>query len=74
MQTQIIYAFDNAPAANRFLNSLKFWSVADVEAKLFRADNSVKVSYSFDGRGFDTTCSELDDLAANYGGREISAH
>jgi hypothetical protein len=73
MQTQIIYAFDTAPAANRFLNALKFWSVADVDAKLYSGGRSIKVSYSFDGRGFDSTCSELDELAASYGGREISA-
>lgn len=72
MQTQIIYAFSTAPEANRFLNALKFWSVADVEAKLYGGSKAIKVSYSFDGRGFDTTCSELDELAATYGGHEIS--
>jgi FPC/CPF motif-containing protein YcgG len=72
MQTHIIYAFDSAPAANRFLNALKFWSVADVEGKLYKGSTSIKVSYCFEGRGFDSTCSELDDLAAGYGGHEIS--
>ena len=73
MQTQIIYYFDSPPAANRFLNALKFWSVADVQAKLYKGSHSVIVSYRFDGVGFDTTCSELDDLASTYGGHEISA-
>jgi hypothetical protein len=45
--------------------------VADVKAKLFNASDAVKITYEFDGKGFDYTCSELDDLAAKYGGEEI---
>lgn len=71
MQTEIRYQFPSAPVANRFLNELKHWPVAEVKAKLFNASNTVKVSYQFEGKGFDYTCSELDDLAARYEGHEV---
>lgn len=72
METQIVYVFASGQVANRFLNALKYWSVAQVDAKLYRGANTVKVSYRFDGKGFDTTSSDLDDLAASYDGKEQS--
>ena len=71
MQTEIRYRFKTAQVANRFLNELKHWQVADVKAKLFNASDSVKINYQFDGKGFDYTCSELDNLAGKYEGEEI---
>jgi hypothetical protein len=71
MQSEISYRFERAQLANRFLNELKHWTVADVKAKLFHSSDSVKITYEFDGKGFDYTCSELDDLANKYGGEEI---
>ncbi|MFT4746321.1 MAG: hypothetical protein ACI8XG_000393 [Congregibacter sp.] len=71
MQSEISYRFERAQLANRFLNELKHWTVVDVKAKLFNASDSVKITYEFDGKGFDYTCSELDDLAAKYGGEEL---
>ena len=71
MQTEISYCFETAQLANRFLNELKDWSVADVKAKLSHASDSVKITYEFDDKGFDYTCSELDDLATSYGGEEV---
>ncbi|MDU0355910.1 hypothetical protein RS130_20270 [Paraglaciecola aquimarina] len=71
MQTEISYRFKSAQVANRFLNELKHWSVADVKAKLFNGSDSVKVTYLFDGKGFDYTCSELDTLADKYEGEEV---
>jgi hypothetical protein len=71
MQTEICYRFTSGQVANRFLNELKHWSVADVKAKLFNASDSVKITYQFDQKGFDYTCSELDDLAGKYGGEEV---
>ena len=71
MQTQIVYQFPSSQVANRFLNSLKHWSVADVDARLFSGDK-VKVSYEYSLSGFDSTSAELDDHAASYGGRETS--
>ncbi|MGS2719830.1 hypothetical protein [Paraglaciecola aestuariivivens] len=71
MQTDICYQFNLAQNANRFLNELKHWPVAKVQAKLFEGSESVKVSYQFDGMGFDYTLSELDNLAAKYAGVEL---
>jgi hypothetical protein len=45
--------------------------VAEVKAKLFHGSDSVKISYEFDGKGFDYTCSELEDLVSKYGGEEV---
>lgn len=75
MPTELLYRFASGQIANRFLNELSHWSSSsgnvDIKAKLARAANIVKVSYDFDGRGFDYTSSELDDLAAKYQGQEI---
>lgn len=69
------FQFASGQIANRFLNELLHWTSTSgqiqVKAKLLRSDCSVKVSYLFDGKGFDYTSSELDDLAAKYGGCEI---
>lgn len=72
METQIAYSFASATEANRFLNELKPWSKAKVKASLYRGDSTVKVSYEYDGHGFDSTCSELDDLASRYNGSEVA--
>jgi hypothetical protein len=71
---ELHFRFVNGQVANRFLNELSHWAPtsghAQVKARLARGD-TVKVAYYFDGRGFDYTCSELDELAASYGGREV---
>lgn len=71
METQVVYGFETAQVANRFLNALKNWSVAEVDAKFFRGNKMVKVTYQYGDTGFDKTCSELDDLADRYEGTEI---
>lgn len=71
MQTEICYRFQSAQVANRFLNELKHWSVANVKAKLFNGPDCVKITYQFEQKGFDYTCSELDDLARQYEGEEL---
>lgn len=75
MKSEIHYRFGNGQIANRFLNELSHWTSSsgdiDVKAKLAKGADTVKVSYRFDGRGFDYTSSELDDLAAKYAGEEI---
>lgn len=71
MVSQISYQFNNASEANRFLNELTHWTLHDVKAKLYKRSDSVTVKYEFDGRGFDYTCSDLDDLAGRYDGVEI---
>ncbi len=71
MNTEIRYRFATSQIANRFLNELKNWPVAKVSARLINGAMAVKVSYEFDGVGFDYTCAELDDLAAKHQGIEI---
>ena len=72
MENQLIYRFPSSQIANRFLNSLKHWSVARVDAKLWGGSDTVKVSYEYSNTGFDRTSSELDDLAARYEGTEVT--
>ena len=72
MENQLVYRFPSSQVANRFLNSLKHWSVAPVEARLWHGSDTVKVSYQYNNQGFDRTSAELDDLAASYEGSEVS--
>ncbi|MGB3724208.1 MAG: hypothetical protein WA981_00435 [Glaciecola sp.] len=71
MITEIEYVFASESQAYRFVNELKHWALHEVKAKLNKRANQVKVSYEFDGRGFDYTCSDLDGLASQYGGQEV---
>ena len=70
MVTEISYQFTSHIQANRFINELKYWDKHEVKAKLFTKSSRVKVSYEFNGRGFDYTSSDLDDLASLHGGAE----
>jgi hypothetical protein len=73
MQSQVVYVFKSAQVANRFLNALKHWSVADVTAKLYAGSDKVQVSYTYADSGFDRTAAELDDLVAQYSGEEYNS-
>ncbi|MEI8604338.1 hypothetical protein [Pseudoalteromonas sp. B160] len=72
MNSEIRYRFQSGQIANRFLNELKHWPVAQVKTKLLNGGFDVKVNYQFDGAGFDYTCAELDELAAKHAGEEVS--
>jgi len=72
MESHIVYAFPTGQHANRFLNTLKVWDVTDVKVKLFQGADKVKVSYIISEGGFDTTVSQLDQLAESFGGWEYS--
>lgn len=72
METQIAYVFRSGQAANRFLNALKSGYVSNVHAQLFKGGDTVKVTYKSDTSGFDSTTSDLDDLAERFDGREAS--
>ncbi|MDB2356110.1 MAG: hypothetical protein ACPG5Z_16485 [Pseudoalteromonas sp.] len=72
MNSEIRYRFQSAQIANRFLNELKDWPIAKVKTRLLNGGFDVKVSYQFDGTGFDYTCSELDDLASQHQGVEVN--
>lgn len=71
MQIQIIYQFPSAQVANRFLNDANSAHFDDLKAKLHRGSDKVLITYSYANKGFDTTGSELDDLAARYDGKEV---
>lgn len=72
VENQVIYRFESAQVATRFLNTLTHWAVADVDARYHEGNFMVKVTYEYASGGFDTTSSELDDLAARHGGYEVS--
>lgn len=75
MINELQYRFNDGQTANRFLNELIHWSSSSgsvmVKAKLAKTTHTVLVKYQYDGRGFDYTCSELDELAEQYGGEEV---
>jgi hypothetical protein len=71
MRLSIVYGFDTAPTANRFLNDVNsHLSLDNCKAKLFDRDK-VRVFYSLDKDSYDNTLSLLDDLSAAYEGSEI---
>jgi hypothetical protein len=70
MTTDITFQFTSHTQANRFINELQHWDKQTVKAKLYAKSSMVKVSYEFDGKGFDYTCSDLDDLASRHDGKE----
>lgn len=72
MQVQLVYQFPTAQIANRFLNDVNASRQHDMKAKLYRGSNKVEVSYQYTDGGFDSTSSELDDLAYKYGGSEVN--
>ncbi len=73
MRVTVVYGFDSGQLANRFLNRLKSGEVPGVKAHLHRGSDTVAAIYSLTAKdGFDATCSQLDDLAATMGGREIA--
>ncbi|NMM42103.1 hypothetical protein [Pseudoalteromonas arctica] len=72
MNSEICYRFQSGQIANRFLNELKHWPVAQVKTKLLNGGSDVKVNYQFDSTGFDYTCAELDELAAKHAGEEVN--
>ena len=72
MKSEIRYRFQSGQIANRFLNELRHWPIANVKTTLLNGGFDVKVSYYFDSAEFDYTCAELDDLAARHEGKEIN--
>lgn len=75
MNAYIVYAFDSAQTANRFLNRLKSGEVPRVKARLHRGSHTVQVSYALDREAaYDATCAQLDELAASMNGVEVSHH
>ncbi len=74
IENHIVYSFDSAPAATRFLNVIKSGEIRDIKVGLCRGGYAVKVRYKVAqdiNGGFDSTCQQLDDLAARLGGQEV---
>ncbi|MFC4701754.1 hypothetical protein ACFO4O_16500 [Glaciecola siphonariae] len=73
MRLSVVYGFDDAPSANRFLNDVNSNASLDMaRAKLFDRDK-VRISYSLEKGTYDNTLSILDDLSASYNGKEIQS-
>ncbi len=73
MQANIVFGFDTAQIASRFLNAVKSENFRGVKVSLSNGGQHVKVRYPLtESDGFDTTCADLDEMAAALGGVEIS--
>ncbi|MGH1373409.1 MAG: hypothetical protein ACRBBW_15320 [Cellvibrionaceae bacterium] len=73
MQANIVFGFDTAQIASRFLNTVKSENRRGVKVSLNNGGLYVKVRYPLtESDGFDTICADLDDIASALGGVEIS--
>jgi len=72
MNNQVEYCFDDEPTAYRFLNTVSGWGRNGVSVKYGRSSFHVKISYEVKVGAFDSTLSDLDDLAAMHQGQEVS--
>ena len=72
MISQIEYEFQTEPSAYRFLNTVSHWDIQGLGVKFGRSSYHVRISYRVQRQGFDNTLSELDDLASNENGTEVS--
>nr|WP_136252146.1 hypothetical protein [Ningiella ruwaisensis] len=71
MNLSVVYGFDDAQRANRFLNDVNVNPELDLaKAKLFDRDK-VRIEYKIESGTYDYTLSKLDDLARYYGGTEV---
>lgn len=71
MTNQLEYVFETEPDAYRFLNTVKHFDAEKLVVKYGRSSFHVKVEYSYKSGEFDSTSSELDDLAASMSGQEV---
>ncbi|WP_395341551.1 hypothetical protein PN836_019520 [Ningiella sp. W23] len=73
MLVSIVYGFDSAQIANRFLNDVNSHkALGHAKARLFDT-NKVRIQYNMVAGDYDSTLSVLDDLADSYGGKEHSS-
>lgn len=71
MDNQIAYSFNSSQNADRFLNILKRGAISEATARRYKGGTSIIVSYPEPNTAtFHSTCQQLDDLAANFGGTE----
>ncbi|HEY7771957.1 MAG TPA: hypothetical protein VIC26_02160 [Marinagarivorans sp.] len=73
MDNHITYRFSDRQTADRFLNRLKAGAVSGVQVRRQHGGLCVLARYPLPlDATFDTTCQQLDDLAAGFGGHEDS--
>ena len=74
MQRHLAYQFDTTQSASRFYYNIKSGDV-EVLQQRFHPDNyTVQVTYAESHCGaFDSTSSQLDELAEHHDGREVAA-
>ncbi len=71
MDNQVEFSFDSEMHAYKFLNTVKHFDADGLKVKFGRSDHHVNVSYRVAMGAFDTTLSQLDDLARDLGGEEV---
>lgn len=75
MVKEFAYQFSSSTNASRFLAELQSGFLTKVKSKSrrYKSDHQIYVSYVFDSElEFDDSAQQLDDLAAQYEGYEIS--
>ncbi len=71
MNVQIEYQFESEQRAYRFLNTARHFDAQHLKVKFGRSDHHVQVAYEYADNQFDTTASDLDDLARELDGEEV---
>jgi len=73
MKATIIYGFESGQIATRFLNRVRANDFRGVRASFCNGGVNVRITYPLgDSSDYDSTCSELDDMASMLSGVEIS--
>ena len=72
MDTRVEYQFDDEPTAYRFLNTVSGWGKSNLTVKYGRSSFHVTVRFQVAVNTFDTTLSDLDDLASKHNGKEVN--
>lgn len=71
MENRVEFCFSSEMVAYRFINTVKHLDVDSLVVKFGRTDRHVLVSYRYAVNQFDSTLSDLDDLARELGGEEV---
>ncbi|WP_018981884.1 hypothetical protein [Salinimonas chungwhensis] len=71
MNVQLEYEFETEQHAYRFLNTAVHMDADGLKVRLGQSDHHVRVTYQYTEGAFDSTASDLDDLAHQLGGEEL---
>lgn len=73
MENQVVYSFASSQTADRFLNQLKTGVIANMRVRRYKSATTILVSYDIPKDAtFNSTCQQLDDLAASFDGHEVA--